>query len=159
MGGEQKMTMKAQEQISEDLCRQQAANRYPVCFAEKCPRREQCLRWLVGNHIPDTADVYVCVNLRYKDVATMQCPHFRTMEKKRYAKGMMHIFSDDMPQRVVSYVKNGIIRNHCQTYYYEYRNGSRAISPEVQQEILQLFKRAGWNEPVKFDSYFESIDW
>ena len=72
---------------------------------------------------------------------------------------MMHIFNVDMPRRVEQFVRQRLIGKHCRTYYYEYRNGTRLISPAVQEEVRNLFREAGWNEEVHFDSYVEDYEW
>jgi hypothetical protein len=92
-------------------------------------------------------------------VGTEQCPLFRQSEKVKFAKGMMQIFNADMPRKVEPFVRNNLIASHCKTYYYEYRNGTRLISPAIQEEIRSLFREAGWKEDVHFDSYVEDCDW
>ena len=67
----------------------------------------------------------------------------------------MHIFNYDMPRKVEPFVRNNLIASHCKTYYYEFRNGTRLISPAIQEEISDLFREAGWKEDVHFDSYVE----
>jgi hypothetical protein len=72
---------------------------------------------------------------------------------------MMHIFNNDMPRKVEPFVRTNLIASHCKTYYYEYRNGTRLISPATQEEIRGLFREAGWKEDIRFDSYVEDYDW
>ena len=71
----------------------------------------------------------------------------------------MHIFNHDMPRKVEPFVRNNLIASHCKTYYYEFRNGTRLISPAIQEEISDLFREAVWKEDVHFDSYVEDYDW
>ena len=143
----------------QEIFREKAAAGYTVCYAEQCPMKDHCLRWLVGRLMPDTMMFYPCVNQRYQNVATEQCPLFRSSEPVRFARGMMHIFNSDMPRRVETSVRRHIIALHCRTYYYEYRNGTRLIPPSLQKEVRRLFREAGWNEAVEFDSYVEDYDW
>ena len=75
------------------------------------------------------------------------------------SKGMMHIFNADMPRRVEPFVRQRLIGKHCRTYYYEYRNGTRLISPAIQEEVRSLFREAGWKEEVNFDGYVEDYEW
>ena len=56
-----KMIMTEQEIFSK-----KANDGYAVCFAEQCPRKVHCLRYLVGLQMPDTRSTYHCVNLRYQ---------------------------------------------------------------------------------------------
>ncbi len=75
------------------------------------------------------------------------------------AKGMIHIFSDNMPKRLETSLRNQLISRFGRTYYYEYRNGTRLIAPDMQEEIRQMFRQAGWNEDVSFDEYVKDYDW
>ena len=125
----------------QEIFKKEAENGYTVCFAEHCPLKEQCLRYLVGRQMPDTRSFYHCVNPRYQDVGTERCSLFRSSKKVKFAKGMMHIFNADMPRRV------------------EYRNGTRLISPAIQEEVRSLFREAGWKEEVHFDGYVEDYEW
>jgi predicted AAA+ superfamily ATPase len=84
---------------------------------------------------------------------------YRNDQKVRFAKGMLNIFTDDMPKRVENAVRYGVIRKTNRTYYFEYRNGSRLIPPALQEKIRQLFRDNGWTDEVKFDSYVEDYDW
>ncbi len=143
----------------QEIFKEKAVSGYTVCFAAQCPLKERCLRWKVGQQMPDTKSSYHCVNPHYQDVATEHCPLFRQSEKVQFAQGMMHIFNADMPRRVEPYVRSHFIASHCKTYYYEYRNGERLISPAIQEEIRDLFREAGWNQEVHFDSYVEDYEW
>ena len=143
----------------QEIFKEKAVSGYTVCFAAQCPLKERCLRWKVGQQMPDTKSSYHCVNPHYQDVATAHCPLYRQSEKVQFAQGMMHIFNADMPRRVEPYVRSHFIASHCKTYYYEYRNGERLISPAIQEEIRDLFREAGWNQEVHFDSYVEDYDW
>jgi len=142
-----------------EIFKEKAVSGYTVCFAAQCPLKERCLRWKVGQQMPDTKSSYHCVNPHYQDVATEHCPLFRQSKKVQFAQGMMHIFNADMPRRVEPYVRSHFIASHCKTYYYEYRNGERLISPAIQEEIRDLFREAGWNQEVHFDGYVEDYEW
>ena len=84
---------------------------------------------------------------------------YRNDQKVCFAKSMLHTFTGDMPKRVGSAVRSGIIGMTNRTYYFEYRNGSRIIQPPLQENIRKLFRANGWTEDVQFDSYVEDYDW
>ena len=88
--------------IKEELLIKQAKEGYTVCYADQCPLHNHCLRWLVGQHVPTTRSSYHCVNPHFEGVASDDCPMYRNDQKVRFAKGMLHIFTDDMPKRVES---------------------------------------------------------
>ncbi len=141
------------------LFTEKASSGYVVCFKDACPRHAECLRWLTGQHMPEELNVCTCVNPSGKSVGTEQCTHFRKAEKVTMARGMTRIFSDDMPKRVENGVRQALIERHNRTYYFEYRNGTRLISPAMQEEVRQLFRDFGWTRDVEFDEYVEDYVW
>ena len=143
----------------EEIFAKKAETGYTLCFAEHCPKRQQCLHWRVGQHLTGKWGDYRCINQQYKDVATDRCPFFRNKEKVRFAKGMTGIFTDDMPQRVEKFVRRTLIARENRSYFFEYRNGKRLIPPAKQQEIIGLFRQAGWNGEVNFDGFIEDYEW
>ncbi len=145
--------------IAKELLIEKAKEGYTVCYVDECPLRNQCLRWQVGPHVPNTHSTYRCVNPHFEGVATTECPMYRKDQKVRFAKGMLHIFTGDMPKRVEPAVRYGVIKKTNRTYYFEYRNGSRLIPPALQEDIRKLFRDNGWTEEVKFDGYVEDYDW
>ena len=48
--------------ITKELLIEKAQEGYTVCYADACPLRTQCLRWLVGQQMPHTYSSYRCVN-------------------------------------------------------------------------------------------------
>ena len=146
-------------EYSKRIINEKAQNGYMVCYQDQCPLRTQCLRWQVGQHVPNTHSSYWCVNPHFEAVETNECPTYRSDQKARFAKGMTHIFTSDMPKRVESAVRYGVIGLTNRTYYFEYRNGSRLIPPALQEAIRDLFRENGWKEEVQFDGYVEDYDW
>ena len=145
--------------IAKELLIEKAQEGYTVCYVDECPLRQQCLRWLVGQHVPNSASTYRCVNPHFEAVATNECPMYRSDQKVRFAKGMTNIFTSDMPKRVEPAVRYGIIGPTNRTYYFEYRNGSRLIPPALQENIRKLFRDNKWTADVHFDGYVEDYDW
>ena len=112
-----------------------------------------------GHHLPNTNSTYSCVNPHFEGVATTDCPLYRSDQKVRYAKGMTHLFTDDMPRRIESAVRHGIIGLTNRTYFFEYRNGKRLIPPALQEDIRDLFRHYGWTGDITFDAYIEDYEW
>ena len=100
-----------------------------------------------------------CVNPHFNGVATENCPMYRNDQKVRFARGMLHTITSDMPRRIEPAVRYGIIRLTNRTYYFEFRNGSRLIPPALQENIRNLFRENGWTTAVQFDGYVEDYDW
>ena len=144
---------------STDIFKQKALSGYLVCFMNNCPLREQCLHWQVGQHMPQNPPTCISVNPHGEHVATENCKLFRTTQKQRMAKGMEGIFNDDMPKRLEPAIRNELIMRYNRTYFFEYRNGTRLMSPAMQEEIRDLFRHHGWTQEVHFDAYVEDYAW
>ena len=56
-------------------------------------------------------------------------------------------------------IKANLIRHLTRTGYYRYRNGSRPITPDVEQYIRQLLKAHGITQEPHFDGYIETYVW
>lgn len=145
--------------MEKELLIKKAHEGYTVCYVDECPLRQRCLRWLVGQHIPNSASTYRCVNPHFEGVATSGCQMYRSDQKVRFAKGMINTFTSDMPRRVESAVRQGLIEKTNRTYYFEYLNGQRLIPPALQEDIRNLFRANGWTDEVTFDGYVEDYDW
>ena len=145
--------------IAKELLIEKAKQGYTICHIGTCPLHNQCLRWHVGQHVPHTVSSCTSVNPHFEDVATADCPMYRSDQKVRYAKGMTRIFTSDMPKRMEPAVRQGVISLTNRTYYFEYRNGSRLIPPTLQEHIRDLFRVNGWTADITFDDYIEDYDW
>lgn len=73
-------------------------------------------------------------------------------------KGMIHLF-EDMPRKMGDTVKALLIKEYKRTYFYEYRNGTRLITPSMQEYIANVCKENGWDKPVTYDEYVEDYEW
>ena len=141
----------------EEIFRQKAPH-YLLCFIEHCPLREHCLRWLVGQQADPTVIKVGCVNPLLAQAGTDQCPQYRENVTAPHAKGMVH-FYDDMPRRMEVRIKGRLISRYARRQYYEYRNGVRLITPQMQQDIARICQEAGWTQPLRFDDYQDDYVW
>ena len=127
--------------IAKELLIEKAKEGYTVCYADACPLRTQCLRWFVGQHIPHTYSSYRCVNPHFEGVATAECPMYRSDQKMRFAKGMTHTFTGDMPKRVETAVRYGIIGLTNRTYYFRVSQWNASHSACFARENPQAVPR------------------
>jgi len=44
-------------------------------------------------------------------------------------------------------IKSRLIGRYARRQYYEYRNGVRLITPQMQQDIARICQEAGWTQP------------
>ena len=65
----------------------------------------------------------------------------------------------NMPGRIERDVKDYLIHTYSRKRYYEYRNGTRIIPPDVEHIIRATLRRFGWTEEPCFDGYIEEFLW
>jgi hypothetical protein len=141
----------------EEIFRQKAPH-YLLCYIEHCPLREHCLRWLVGRQANADNISVTSVNPLLAQAGTDQCPQYRENVTAPHAKGMIH-FYDGMPRHMEIRIKNRLISRYARRQYYEYRNGVRLITPQMQQDIARICQAEGWTQPLRYDDYQDDYVW
>lgn len=71
---------------------------YPLCLNRQCPKASTCLRQLVEQEVPDSAEYWVIISPKYQAKLKGACPHYRSSQKVQYAKGCMNIL-DNLPHK------------------------------------------------------------
>ncbi len=137
---------------------QQKARHYLLCYVNECPLHERCLRWLVGQEGDPGPISKVSINPRHPDIKANRCTMFQENVKVRYAKGMMNFFYD-MPHHTEVAIRSHLIALFSRKRFYEYRNGTRLIPPDVQSVISHVCKQAGWTAELQYDGWEEDYKW
>ena len=129
---------------------------YARCFQSNCPKADTCARFLAGKHIPEgqvRGEAVYPTARRGSD-----CKMYKQTRVIRAAYGFKALFAevkqkDDTPLR--SRIKAYLGGN---TTYYRYHHGERLLTPEQQKWIINLFRRKGYTEELRFDGYRELYD-
>lgn len=123
------------------------------CFLDECPQAEECLRRISSRTIPGDMSFGRAI---YPTVLQHgHCEYFKSAEKMQCAYGFKTLF------REVKIRDEGSLRDELKNYlgsraaYYRYHNGERLLTPVQQQWIINLFKRFGYTENLRFDHYCE----
>lgn len=143
--------------MDEQLLRERAKH-YLVCYYEPCERREHCLRWLAGPHVPETERVQTCVNVKNKEVREGRCPFYRPDVTVQMKRGFTRLY-DDMPRRMSTAIRLELDAHYGHTMYYRYRNGKLPITPDMQRHIAEVCRRHGWTAEPVYDETTEEYDW
>ena len=141
----------------ESLFREKA-EKYLVCYSEQCPLREHCLRAILSHYVPESRPVTTSVNLNSPQVQTEQCRFYRSDEIRRMPVGLTWL-CHDMPGWQERVIKANLIKHLTRTGYYQYRKGSRPITPDVEAYIRQVLIAHGWKQEPHFDGYIETYVW
>lgn len=139
---------------------------YAHCFAGKnCPKAATCLRAIAAQLLTESQEpqpqTINTVNSLYTEQLTTpdSCSLYRSNEPVRYAKGMTHLFEEvPLKQAQLAHLR---VANcfSCETYFYRSRKGTRLISPQEQQSIINVFRSTGLGITPKFDEYQYQVVW
>ena len=151
------MIKKLETMTKEETFKEKSAH-YLHCFNSECPLHEQCLRWLVGQHTQCTAINIMCVNPMSPTVKAGQCEMYRENRIAKYACGMIH-FYENIPSRQERNIKKRLILFFGRKRYYEYRNGTRPIPPQIQEEIARICREEGWTGALAYDDWKDDFLW
>lgn len=125
---------------------------YTYCFAGKdvCPKAGTCLRAIAAqlqteSPNPQPATIRTVNALYVKQLPDPSaCSEYRDSKPVRYAKGMTKLF-DELPLKHALSIRRKVMRYcfSCESYFYRSRKGTRLISPEEQQSIINVFRSTG----------------
>ena len=134
------------------------AGKVTMCFTQDCPLRAHCLRSLLCDYLPEHLIVVSSVNLRNPLTQSDQCPQYLSDVPLRMPVGLSRMYYD-MPSHLERLVKSRLIFAFSRKRYYEYHNGTRPITPDVEQVIRQTLIDCGWTQDPVFASYVEEYMW
>lgn len=129
---------------------------YQLCFHGACPLRDECVRYLAGQHVPATLEMGMAVYpTAYHDG---QCAFFRHNRVQRMAWGFGGIY---LPLK--SYLRAPARTAVCELLgsegtYYRYHHGQRKLSPEQQEGVKRILREFGYNGEVQFEHYEDTYD-
>ena len=86
------------------------------------------------------------------------CPLFRKDEVIRMPIKLSTSYYD-MPGRMERAIKNHLIIVYSRKRYYEYHNGTRPLTLDVERYVRQTLKNYGWAEEPRFLEYVEDYLW
>lgn len=149
----QELTPKTREQIFT-----MKADHYNICYSTICPLREHCLRSILTSYTPQDRIFVQTVNLNNPQMQQPDCPQYRDDKPVRMPVGLCTIYYD-MPSRIERGIKHHLIAVYSRKRYYEYHNGTRPLTPDVERYVRQVMINAGWTEEPRFLNYVEEYLW
>lgn len=133
-------------------------NEYLMCILKDCPLSKRCLRYYAATQQSSNRHVLTVVNPGYHDVATEDCPWFRSNEKVTMKRGMTNFFHD-MPGHMERSIRDQLIQLFGRTPYFNMRRGDRLITPGEQQQIARTCRQNGWQGELNYDGEVEDVEW
>ena len=137
---------------------EKAPTNYTLCIKSECPKAETCLHHVATQMMPAEVQTWSIISPAYLAQMKGECPHYRTAEKVRYARGFVRMMSA-LTMNQAHVVKANIVATFGMNMYYRMRRGERLITPSEQEEIYQLLENKGVNIRPEFDGYEEGYLW
>ena len=142
---------------TEETLRKKSAHYLP-CFIKDCPKHQTCLHWLTGEQTQNQSLVITSVNPMNPNVKAGCCELYRENKTASYARGIMHLL-DMIPYTQARSIKRRLIQTFTHKRYYEFRNGTRLISPTEQEQIARICQDEGWTGDIRYDGWEEDYLW
>ena len=130
---------------------------YTHCLDVQCPRVEECLRFLVTQHIDSETTSFQIVNPAYV-AEQKECPYFQPDSFTHFALGITHLF-DNLPHAKAIKIRKIIYDYFGRNTFYRILNKQYQIRPKEQEFIQETFMKEGIEEPPAFDKYIDRYAW
>jgi hypothetical protein len=130
---------------------------YPVCVHSECPKAAECLHRIAFEELRTEMTYMRLLNPDHCS-ADDSCTNFRSNKPLRYARGFKQMQRHMYPDQYVRFMTI-LIMEFGRNPYYDRRRGVIPMPPEEQKLVLQVLKRVGVTEELKFDSYVDAINW
>ena len=131
---------------------------YMLCIKSDCPKAATCLRYKATQMIPTEVKTWSILSPAYLAQMKGECPHYRSAEKVRYARGFVRMIRT-LPVNISEMVAQKLIARFGRNAYYDMRKGKRTIAPTEQEVIRTVVAECGALQEVVFDSYEENFQW
>ena len=124
---------------------------YQLCFNGQCPKRDDCIRYLAGQHVPATmmSGPAVYPNALTDDI----CPFFKQTRVIHGAWGFRNLYKD--VAKTDAQILNAKVINYLggPVACYGYMHGDKLLTPEQQEHIQGFFNELGYTQPIVFEGY------
>ena len=131
---------------------------YTLCIKRDCPKAETCLHHVATQMMPAEVMKWSILSPAYLAQTEGECPHYRSAEKVRYARGFVRMMSA-LTVKQAHVVKDSIVATFGMNMYYRMRRGERLITPTEQEAIYQMLEQQGITTRPEFDAYIEDYLW
>lgn len=145
-----------EEEIEERF--REKATTYVVCYSVACPRRDHCLRSILSRYVAPDRRLVSSINLCNPAVQRDDCPEYCDDQLRRLPYGLKPLYHD-MPRLVERAVKNRLISLWSRKRYYQYHNGTRPLTPDIEQTLRDTLISVGWQHEPTFLGYVEDFLW
>ena len=139
------------------LTYQDVPAKFPLCFNGDCAKKACCMHYQAGLLLPEGRQHGPAIYpTAWQDG---ECKCFREKRLVQKAWGFTHIY-DNVPQRDRAEARRCVrlLFSGGNGPYYRIHHGESVISPEQQQDIMNVLAKFGSTEGIRFDHYIEDWD-
>ena len=127
---------------------------YVLCFNDECVLADTCLRRLAARSGRKTDNLVTAVNPVIH--GGENCKYYNENKIVTMAYGMVDSFHEVKADDIAA-LRNNLIKHFKRSTYYLKRNGLKAITPEEQKYISDIFRKFGYE--ARFDRTEETTQW
>lgn len=130
---------------------------YPVCMHRDCPMAATCLHQISYEELLKCNNYLQLIN-PLQCTKSNSCTFYRNNKPIVYARGFEKMQKRMFPDQYYQF-KNICIKRWSRNPYYERRRGDSPLSPSEQAFVMDVLRKVGITEDLKFDHYEESLNW
>ena len=125
---------------------------YPLCFNNECEDKDRCMHYQAWLLMPkDRYSGSAVYPTAWEDG---QCRCFQEKKLVKKAWGFTRLY-DNVPQRQMAKARQSVraLFSGGNGPYYRVHHGENMLSPQKQEEILNVLAKFGSIEGIQFDHY------
>lgn len=130
---------------------------WAVCFNEKCPMRDECLRYQAARQLP--AGKVQWMTVLPSVLKDGECKAYCAIKVERMAYGLGQLYSHveqqdykRIKEKVTDYLGG-------KSTYYRYHRGEKLLSEQQQADIHAIFAHYGYTDLLAFGGYREELQY
>lgn len=129
---------------------------YVYCMSAHCPEAGTCLRHLATQAVPAATKQFTVVNPEAYLGTDGRRLCYQTSEPQHIALGMRNMLRQ-VKAGDAALLRAQFIACFGRNKYYRMRNGEHAITPDMQQQVADLFAHHAPYVSVTFDEYCDEV--
>ena len=142
------MTTNIQELRAEDV-----PSSWLICYNNECPMRDECLRYyvapIVGSNLDHGPAVYPSALVDGK------CRFYVDKQPIRLAWGFRPLFTKVRHEDYATLRWKVMALFSSDSKFFRYNRGDFKLTPEQQQEVLDIFRRKGYDTTDMHFAHYE----
>lgn len=127
-----------------------------LCFHPDCPRRADCLRHVAGEPAGRVRDHGACVFPSALN-SDGQCRFFRPVRTIRSAWGFRPLFDRVRHEDYALLRTQVMLLSGSRSRFFRYNRGDYRLTPEQQEQVLDIFRRQGYDTAEFHFEYYEDV--